>query len=202
MVTELSTEQKREIILTAAIIAGPNATDGEVSGQVTRILGLLDQGSPVSQAFKRAEERAANTTDVKGFVGEIIFVDKEESSNRPIVFLRTQVSEQAPEGIEFVRLDRLDSHNADQVKALANQALQLVGHKVGVTVAIEKMSGGNKVRILRGLEDRGAGASDIAQMDNSQGWRLIDWVNGGKDRSIAKIAPKLARLKQYQAQAS
>lgn len=197
MALDLSTDQKRGIILAAITAAGPGADDSVVGSQISRIVGLFEDGSAAMRAFERAEQRAEKTTDTKNFIGEIIFVDKEVSSNRPIIFLRTQVSEHAPEGIELVRLDRLDSPDADIVKALANQATSLVGHKVLVTVAIEKMANANKSRILRSIEDRGAGEADLAGLTVQEGWKLIDWVNGGKDGSFGKIAPKLARLQTY-----
>ena len=109
---ELSTDQKREIILAAITAAGPGADDGQVAAQITRILGLFEEGSAAVRAFERAEKRAELTTDVKGFVGELIYVDTEQSSNRPIVFLRTEVSKYAPEGIEIVRMDRLDGQDS------------------------------------------------------------------------------------------
>ena len=85
------------------------------------------------------------------------------------------------------------------MKALANQALSLLGHKVGVTVAIEKTAAQTNARILRGIEDRGAGEPDLAGLDNARGSALIDWANGGKDRAFAAIAPRLVRLPKYQA---
>lgn len=202
MALELSTDQKRSIIVAAVTAAGPGADDGQVASQVTRIVDLFEDGSPAMRAFVRAEERAEKTTDVKSFAGEILFVDMEglgeKPSNRPIVFLRTQVSESAPEGIEVVRLDRIDSQDSERVRALANQALELVGHKVGVTVAVEKMANSsNKVRILRAVEDRGPGGTDLAGLTNEQGWKLIDWQNGGKDRAFSKIAPRLVRLQKF-----
>lgn len=116
------------------------------------------------------------------------------------MFLRTQVSQYAPEGIEYVRLDRLDGQDSELVKSLANQATALVGHKVLVTVAIEKTASNQNARILRAIEDRGAGEADIAGLTNLDGWKLIDWVNGRKG-DLAKLAPKLSRLQKYSAAA-
>lgn len=198
--TEYSTDQKRAIIVAAVTAAGPGADDGQVAGQVTRILNLFEDGSGAMNAFERAEKRAEQTVKTKAFTGEIVYVDTEVSSNRPVVFLRTEVSAQAPEGIEIVRLDRLDSQDADFVKKLANQALTLLGHKVLVNIAIEQMGSGNNARILRAIEDRGAGGSDIENLTNAEGWKLIDWQNGGKG-NFPKIAPKLARLQKYVAAA-
>lgn len=195
---ELTTDLKREVILAAMAAAGPGADDGQVAGQVTRILNLFEEGSPAMNAFARAEKRAESTTKVKQFTGELVYVDTETTSNRPIVFLRTQVSSHAPEGIEIIRMDRLDSADVDRVKQLANQVLSLIGHKVAVTVAIEQTTSQQNARILRGVEDRGEGGADLAGLTNQHGWRLIDWAAGGKG-AFAKIAPKLERLAAYQA---
>lgn len=200
MALELSTDQKRSIIVAAVTAAGAGADDGQVAAQVTRIVNLFEDGSPAMNAFARAEERAEKTVKTKGFAGEVIFVDTEQTSNRPVVFLRTEVSSQAPEGIEVVRLDRLDSQDSELVKNLANQALSLVGHKVGVTIAIEQMGNGNNARILRAIEDRGAGNADLAGLTNDAGWKLIDWQNGGKG-NFKTMAPRLKRLQGYLAAA-
>lgn len=203
--SELSNDQKREVILAATNAAGPGASDAKVVGEISRILSFFEDGSPAMRAFDRADERASKTTDVKGFVGEVIFVDLEgiaiggkAASNRPIVFLRTEVSQHAPEGIEIVRLDRMDSHDAERVRSLANETLSLVGHTVGVTVAIEKTVNGLNARILRSIEDRGAGKPDIAGLTNERGWQLIDWEKGGKG-TFAQIAPRLVRLSKFRA---
>lgn len=193
---EFSTDQKREIILAAITAAGPGADDGQVAGQIGRIVGLFEDGSPAMRAFERAEKRAENTVEVTGFRGDILFVDLEETSKRPIVFFRTQISTHAPEGIELVRLGRIDSADKEQVQQLANLALALVGHTVGVTKAIEKGGNGNN-RVLRALEDQGV-AADLAGLTNQDGAKMIPWETGGKG-NFAKIAPKLARLNKYRA---
>lgn len=74
---ELSTDQKRDIIIAAMNAAGPGADDGQVAAQITRIVGLFEDGSPAMRAFERAEQRAEKTTDTKAFTGEVVFVDLE-----------------------------------------------------------------------------------------------------------------------------
>jgi len=188
MSIELTDSLKAQIVLSAFGAAGPGATDDQVVQQVSRITAFLQDGSPALNAFDRAAQRAENTTQVKGFQGDVLFVDLEASSNRPIVFLRTQPSEHHPDGIEVVRLDRTDSADGERVRELAKHATNLIGHRVGVTVAVEKANGKN-VRILRALEDRGQ-VSDLAGYDVSNGHTLINW----QETSKAKIAPKLVRL--------
>ena len=188
MAIELTESLKAQIVLSAVNAAGPGATDDQIVAQVSRITGFLQEGSPALNAFDRAEQCAANTTQVKGFQGDVLFVDLEQSSNRPILFLRTQPSEHHPDGIELIRMDRTDSADGDRVRDLAKLATSLIGHRVGVTVAVEK-AGTKNVRVLRAIEGRGA-VQDLAGYDVSNGHTLIDCT--APDR--AKIAPKLARL--------
>jgi hypothetical protein len=188
MSIELTDSLKAQIVLTAVGAAGPGATDDQIVGQVSRITGFLQDGSPALNAFERAEKRAANTTQTKGFQGDVLWVDLEQSSNRPIVFLRTAPSEHHPDGIELIRMDRTDSADGERSKELAKLATSLIGHKVGVSVAVEK-AGTKNVRVLRALEDRGP-VADLAGYDVSNGYTLVNW----QEETKAKIAPKLARL--------
>lgn len=188
MAIEITDSLKAQIILAAVGAAGPGAGDDQIVQQVSRITGFLQEGSAALNAFERMAKRAENTTQVKGFQGDVLHVDLENSSNRPVVFLRTAPSEHHPDGIEMVRMDRTDSADGGSVKALAKRATGLIGHRVGVSVAIEKANGKN-VRILRSIEDRGV-APDLAGYDVTNGFTLIDWTEPNR----AKIAPKLARL--------
>lgn len=193
---EFSTDQKREIILAAIVSAGPGATDSDVTAKITHIVGLFEEGSPAMRAFARAEQRAESTSKVAGFRGIVLFVDLETTSQRPIVFFKTEVSDNAPEGIEVLRMDRIDGQDGERAKALANEAMALVGHQVGVTKAVERAgSGNNNVRVLRSIEDQGV-AAEFAGLKNQEGHKYIDWKNGGKG-NFAKIEPKLARLQRY-----
>ena len=91
MSAELTTDQKRDVVLAAVIAAGPGANDNQVASQVTRILGLTASGSVVMNAFDRAAARAEKTTQVDHFNGDLIYVDLEETSQRPVYFFRTSV---------------------------------------------------------------------------------------------------------------
>lgn len=188
MAIEITDTLKAQIVLSAVGAAGPGASDDQIVGQVGRIIGMLQDGSPALNAFERAAKRAENTTQVKGFQGDVLFVDLEQSSNRPIMFLRTQPSEHHPDGVELIRMDRTDSAEGDRAKELAKLATSLIGHRVGVSVAVEKANGRN-VRILRALEDRGV-VADLQGYDVSNGHTLINW----QEQTKAKIAPKLVRL--------
>ncbi|MAL06950.1 MAG: hypothetical protein CMH36_09005 [Microbacterium sp.] len=189
--TEINDAAKVAIITSAAQIAGKGASPDEVAGEVSRILDLLAEGSPAQRAFDRSAQRSAATVDTKGFAGTILWVDKETTSQRPIVFLRTAPSEHHPDGIEIVRMDRLDSQEGESAKHLARRATELIGHRVGVSVAVEK-AGGKNVRILRSIEDRGVD-SDAQGLTLADGWRHIPWG----DANYAKIAPKLERLNRH-----
>lgn len=191
--TEFTPEQKLSITTAAVIAAGPGADDGQVGNQVTRILNMQSAG-PVSSAFERHAKRDENVRQTKSFTGIVLYADTETTSNRPIVFLKTEVSEHAPEGIELVRLDRLDSADGQLVRDLAKSLVTLVGHKVLVNVAVEA-AGGRNVRVLRAVEDRGS-VEEYAGHTNSTGWQLIDWENGGKNFAFRSLAPKLKNLTQ------
>lgn len=188
MPIELTDSAKLQIVLSAAQIAGPTATGADVAAQVGRLTALLADGSPALAAFDRAEKRAEATVDTKSFTGTVLFADLEETSQRPIVFLKTEPSDYHPDGIEHFRLDRMDGPDAEGVKALANLATALVGHKVLVTIGVEKANGKN-VRLLRAIEDRGQDA-EFDGLTNAGGGAMIDWT----EEERAKIAPKLVRL--------
>ena len=198
MSAELTTDQKRDVVLAAVIAAGPGANDNQVASQVTRILGLTASGSVVMNAFDRAAARAEKTTQVDHFNGDLIYVDLEETSQRPVYFFRTSVSKYAPQGIEFARVDRFDDADLGEAsKALANEALALIGHAVTITKAIEKTTENQNARVIRGFQDRGEAQDFPGGTDNKLSWQMIDWDNGGVNRAFAALAPKLKRLKTY-----
>lgn len=195
MAIELTDTLKAQIIISAFTAAGPGANDDAILSQQSRILDALSDGSPMLNAFDRAKDRADQTVSTAGVIGEVIYVDTEATSNRPIVFLRTG-TDRSTDGIEHFRLDRLDSQDSERVRNLANELMKLVGHRVLVQKVVEKGKGGN-VRVIRGVQDRGPGAEDIAGLANSSGWSHIDWTASDDRR---KIAAKLKRLAGYQQQ--
>lgn len=194
MSIEFTDDLKAQIVLTAITAAGPGATDTDITRQVSRTIGMLSDGSPALRTFEQAQQRNDNTEKVASFGGSVLFVDLEQSSNRPVVFLRTQPSEHHPDGVEHVRMDRTDGADGDSVRALAKQATQLVGHKVGVTLRVEKFTpkgstSSRKVRTLISIEDRGPDET-LNGVDISTGHTLIDWT----DQARAKMVPNLVRL--------
>ncbi len=142
---------KAQIVLAASITAGAGATEEQVAEEAKRIIARLSPGSTILYEFDRADKREENTEKVKTFKATIVAVDKELSSTRGVVFLKTQPSKWHPDGKEHMRTDRTDSTEG---KTLAKLAQSLIGHQVTVTVGIENGSD-NRVRVLRGLKDDG-----------------------------------------------
>jgi len=199
---DLNNEQKREIILAAYNSAGHGADDQAVAAQVGRILGSFEEGSPAMRAFERAEKRAAQTTGIANFRAVPIYVDLESTSQRYVIFIVTEPSKNAPEGIEVIRTQRLDSADGQGARDIANQVLGLLGHTVLVTKAIEASADGqSKVRVIRGLEDQGIAAGYAPDFSLVAGASMINWQAGGAG-AFPKIAPKLERLQGVLSQAN
>ena len=192
MAIEFTDSVKTQIILAAMVTAGPDANDGMVANHVSRAIDFLSDGSAVLNTFDRAIKRMESVTSQSAVPGEILFVDTETSSNRPVVFVRTQPSKHSPDGVEHLRLDRIDGADGERSRALANELAGLVGHRVLLTKVIVKENEQN-IRLCRGVQDRGPGEADIAGLTNKTGWQLIDWSAEAR----VKMAPKLARLNKY-----
>lgn len=142
---------KAQVVIAASIIAGPNADEAAVTTQVRAIVSRLSEGSPSMNAFDEADKRDEATEKVKTFRGVILHVDKEVTSERAVIFLKTQPSKYHPNGKEFARTERTDTPAG---KAVAKQAQALVGHQVQLSVGIEG-TGEVKVRVIRHIEDQG-----------------------------------------------
>lgn len=151
MTITLSDATKDLAILEAVRLAGPGAADEAVVDELRRIVGYLDPDSAIRYEFERMEKRASATEKSKTFIATVLGVDKEVSSNRGVIYLRTLPSKYHPDGKEFLRSDRLENQDA---REQMNKVRSLIGHKVRVTVAIEG-TGEVKVRVLRGLVDEG-----------------------------------------------
>lgn len=145
-----------EALITQAILAAVNltATDGEGSDEwvarcqehLARIMAMVAPDSAISRF-------ARGVMNAKVFSGTVVGLEKEVSSTRAIVTLRTRPSDHNPDGFEKVRTDRTDS---DYGLRMARRARSLVGHRVLVWVEIETMAKGDrKVRVLRHIEDAG-----------------------------------------------
>lgn len=146
---------KGQIVQTAFLTAGPDATEAEVAAQVTRILTGLSEGSPIVYAFTQATKRGENVDGVKTILGTIIHTDVETTSERGLIFLKSENShpQHNPLGKENVRTERIDDEKSGG-RELLNQALSLIGHKVAMTVEVQKTST-NKVRVVTRITDRG-----------------------------------------------
>ncbi|MEK6311787.1 MAG: hypothetical protein V4755_13890, partial [Curtobacterium sp.] len=140
-----------QIIIAAATVAGPNATDGEVKAHTHRIASYLSISSLPMAAFAELEKRDENAERKKPFPATVIGIDLETTSKRAVVFLRTRPSERNPNGQEFVRTRRTDDE-AGRLEAAQLQSL--IGHKIIAHVAIEK-AGEVYVRMIRAWEDKG-----------------------------------------------
>lgn len=198
---ELSTDQKRDIIIAAYGSAGPGADDQTIAAQISRILASFEDGSAAMRAFERAEKRAALTSGVSNFRAVPIYVDLETTSQRFVIFIVTEPSKNAPEGIEIIRTDRIDSAEGQSARAIANQAIALLGHTVLVTKAIEASADGqSKTRLIRGIEDQGLAAGYSTEFNLVAGASMINWQSGGAG-AFPKVAPKLERLQSVLAQA-
>lgn len=147
-------DQKTNIILTAAIIAGKGATDEEVKNETARLARMVSASSLTHGAFYEAEKQAENTEKTKVFTGTLLHLDQETTSKRFVLVLKTQPSKFNELGQEIVRTD-IDGGDGSQARIIAQNAAQMLGHKVTVSVAIENTNNGTKVRVLRGIESRG-----------------------------------------------
>lgn len=201
MSIEITDSLKAQILLSAVTSAGPGATDDQVNAQISRLVDMLSDGSPQLRIFDHAAQKAENSTGIGHFVGTIVYVDLEgngvdgkQPTNRPIVFIRTGVSKYYTDGIEHIRLDRIDSRDGERAKQLTRQAESLIGHKVLVTKRGEKV-GGESQRVLVALEDRGLDAEFPAEFTLQQGAKMIDWTSR-KTPDRVSIVPRLKRLPQ------
>lgn len=143
-----------QIILSAAIIAGKGASDADVKQEVVRLARFVSPGSLMHGAFYEAEKQAANTADMKVFTGTVLHVDRETTSNRFVLVLKTPISKFNAIGQETIRTD-IDGGEGSVGRNLAQAAMQMIGHKVAVSVAIEQTKTGMKARVLRDIEDKG-----------------------------------------------
>lgn len=157
--TENATEKpglltKAQTISLAFQLAGPDAGEDAIAAQVTRILNTIGAGSPVVYAFDSFEKRADSVENTKTVLGTLLLVDVEESSQRGVLFLK---SEQAhpkwnPNGKELARTERIDGKAIG--RPLLQDAGKLIGHKVALTVEVQ-VSDSGKNRVAIRISDRG-----------------------------------------------
>lgn len=152
---------RTQIVMTAVTAAGPAGDDAlawqvRVAEQAARIVAMTSPEHAIAKVV-------AGMSNSKVFTGTVLRVDKEASSTRGLVTLKTRVhAEYAPDGIEKVRTDRTDNPYG---MAMARRLRSLTGHRVTVWVEIEKMANGSgkTTRVVRHVEDLGVD-EDAAQV--------------------------------------
>lgn len=201
MTVTLSDEVKQQVIIAAATVAGPEATNDEVGKHVSRIAGLLDPSSSVQYAFTQLEKQAEKTADNKVLIGTLLglgketipAVGKENPSNRGIIILRTKFHEEyAIEAKELLRTEI-----ANGAESIGSQHLNglksLVGHKLRLSFALEVMgTNGRKVRVLRDWADLGPDAEYDKDKPEFQPAFYEDAVKAKQVSRVAQFYPKSA----------
>lgn len=166
-IEDIFRSNRTEIICAATAAAGPNATKEAIGERIRAILELHNEGDPtVSNVLYQVQREAEQVGELKRFVGTIIHLDKELSSNRAVVVLQVGDSKsrdtQHAGGLEAVRTARLDSgdHLAQTAAEIArriqgsDETPGLVGHKVLVTIGLASRDG-QKYRTLVDVQDKG-----------------------------------------------
>lgn len=143
-----------QIILAAATAALPK-DDGYEDRLRTNIAEFAAMAN--DESYTKIVQQIA---DSKVFTGIVLGIQKENSSTRGIVTLKTKVSNFHPNGQETVRTERTDSSPA--TLALCKHIKDnLIGHKVAVWVEIETYNeGAGKVRVLRHIKDLGPASEE------------------------------------------
>lgn len=145
---------KAQTIALAFQVAGPGASEQEVADQVTRILNGISQGSPIAYAFESFEKRAEHVEAVKTVLGTLVLFDVEESSQRGVLFLKSESAHERwnPKGKEHARTERIDGKGPGL--EVLREAGKLIGHKVALTVEVQ-LSDSGKNRVVTRISDRG-----------------------------------------------
>lgn len=142
---------KHSIITAAVTATGPQGNDPTawrtaVHANIASITAMMDEGSDAMKIID-------SVANAKVFPASIAGIEKETSSTRGLVTLRTRPSERHPDGVEQARTERTDSERG---KAMARRLRSLVGHRVLLWVDLQKMSSGNtSVRVIAHVEDLG-----------------------------------------------
>lgn len=140
------------------LTAAAGAADPSDPEYQTKVAGAaLDLAALASSGIG---EVLAKFAAAKTFPATVVGVSKEASSTRGVVMLRTRPSERYKDGIEPSRTERTDGSAG---RAVARKAVGLIGHKVLVFLVVEKMDGGNSVRVVINLLDQGP-APDKAEI--------------------------------------
>lgn len=187
----LTGDQRITLAAAATIAAGPNGNDAEIAAKARQILRLLRDSSPLAAALHQETKHAESVTKVKRFRGTIIWVDKETTSGRGLVFLYTG-NEQAlakTDGQEMLRTGILDS-DVEAKRMVIDASQRLIGHKVTVTVELQQGTSGHAFRTLVGMEDHGLDPDYQATNPMFQISPAFD--NPARSGQQQPITPKLA----------
>jgi hypothetical protein len=148
----LDAKERNDIILGAVAMTGPvgesqSEWDAKLKSNAKSLALMLNDNSDVARSINML-------ADCKNFTGTILGVQKEASSTRGFIALKTVESKFSPDGIEVARTERTDS--SDEAKAFASRLrTELTGHRVLVWVEMQETKGGQKVRILQHVQDLG-----------------------------------------------
>lgn len=187
----LSAEVKQQTILAAAIIAGKDAAPEAVANEVKRLAGYMQEGSAVQYAFTDLAKQAERTTETKFLVGTLIGLGKESTSKRGVLVFRTKVhDEHAIEGKEILRTEIASGPGSAGSDHL-NRLKTMIGQKLRVSFALEKMTNGKKVRVLRDFSSLGV---DPDYDFNLPEFQPSFYVDTDKQKALAKVETMLPIL--------
>ncbi|WP_114906765.1 hypothetical protein [Ornithinimicrobium murale] len=133
-----------------AVVASVSETwQHKVEQKAMEILTMGSEGSQFARALDvvaTAHDKQIDTS--KAFSAVIQSIELHGNSKRVLVTLHAKGADED----ETVRTDRTDTGRG---ALMAREVNALVGHRVMVYIEMERMSNGNKVRILRHLTDLG-----------------------------------------------
>lgn len=161
----IDAKERNDIILGAVGMTGPvgdsqSEWDAKLKSNAKSLALMLNDNSDVARTINMLAE-------CKNFVGTILGVQKEASSTRGFIAIKTVESKFSPDGIEVARTERTDS--SEEAKAFASRLRrELVGHRVLVWIEMQETKNGQKVRILQHVQDLG----EDPEFDAEEGNRL------------------------------
>lgn len=197
--TENTTEKpglltKAQAISLAFQLAGPDAGEDAIAAQVKRILNATSVGSPVLYEFESFQKRADTVEDTKVILGTLLLVDVEESSQRGVLFLKSDKKHERwnKDGKEHARTERIDGKGVGL--PILKDAGKLIGHKVALTVEVQ-VSDSGKNRVITRIADRGI---DEAYNETAEDYQPS--LEGVKTEKL-RYGGSLAKLKNARAEA-
>src|SRR5437870_8938364 len=122
----IDAKERNDIILGAVTMTGPvgdsqSEWDAKLKANAKSLSLMLNDNSDVARSINMLAE-------CKNFVGTILGVQKEESSTRGFVALKTTPSKFNEDGIDTARTERTDS--SEEAKALASRLRrELIGQR-------------------------------------------------------------------------